>query len=210
MKSERYMKQVEMVILANSIKHGEHCVAGKDINTKEWFRPVSDESGSALSREQVMCTNPYGQYLAKPMQKIRMTLGQHVPKVNQPENFQVDDSNWVQHYKLAENELESYLDSPSDLWGRNDRVLFNKIQTGNITIHNSLCLVKVDDLKLFMSSDGKRRCSFSYNGIQYELAATDPMFDSLLRTNSILKGILCVSLGEEYHGYCYKLVASIY
>ncbi|MBH0031976.1 MULTISPECIES: hypothetical protein [Pseudoalteromonas] len=204
------MKQVEMVILANSIKHGEHCVAGKDINTKEWFRPVSDESGGALSLKQVMCTNPYGQYPAKPMQKIIMTLGQHVPKMNQPENFQVNDSNWVQHYKLAENELENYLDLPNDLWGRNDRVSFNKIHTGNIIIQNSLYLVKVEDLKLFVSNNGKRRCSFSYNGIQYELAATDPMFDSLLKTNVILKGILCVSLGEEYLGYCYKLVASIY
>jgi hypothetical protein len=210
MKSERYMKQVEMVVLANSVKHGAHCVAGKDINTKQWLRPVGDKSGCALSYEQVMCTNPYGKYPVKPMQKIKMHLGEHVPIVNQPENFQVCDSNWTQHYKLAETELENYLDSPKDLWGEGDRVGFNQILSGKINIYNSLCLVKVDELKLFNCGEGKRRCSFSYNRIQYDLAATDPMFDRLFNSTAVLKGIICVSLGEEFHGYCYKLVASIY
>jgi len=204
------MKKVEMVILANSVKHGAHCVAGKDINTKKWVRPVGSKSGCALTHKQVMCSNPYGQYPAKPMQKIIMALGNHVPKINQPENFEVDGSNWTQHYKIAESELEGYLDYPNDLWGAGDRVLFNQIKTGAVTISNSLCLVKVESLKLYTCSDNKRRCSFIYKGFNYDLAATDPMFDKLLSTSAVLQGVLCISLGEEYHGYCYKLVVSIY
>jgi hypothetical protein len=204
------MIKVEMVILANSVKHGAHCVAGKEINTKEWVRPVGNENGSALSHEQVMCINPYGSYPVKPMQKIIMALESHVPKINQPENFQVDGSSWTQHYKISEADLDRYLDHPDDLWGAGDRVVFDKIKTGAVTISNSLCLIKVESLKLYKCSDDKRRCSFIYKGFDYNLAATDPMFDKLLSSSPVLQGILCISLGEEYHGYCYKLVASIY
>ena len=204
------MIKVEMVILANSIKHGAHCVAGKEVNTKKWVRPVGNKNGSALTHKQVMCTNPYGSYPAKPMQKIRMALDSHVPKINQPENFQVDNSSWTQHYNISEGELDGYLDHPSDIWGTGDRVLFNRITTGEITIDNSLCLVRVEQLKLYTCKENRRRCSFTYKGLDYDFAATDPMFDNLLRTDAVLQGILCISLGEEYHGYCYKLVASIY
>lgn len=205
-----YMKHVEMVVLANSVKHGGHCVAGKDIKTKEWVRPVSDKDGSALSRSQVLCSNPYGKYPAKPLQKIKMNLEQHVPKVNQPENFQVGNSDWRQNYKLREDDLINYLDFPQDLWGKGNKVSFNQIKRGEVNIINSLCLVQVEKLNLFICGEGKRRCSFSYNGVMYDFPATDPMFDTLVNTNSVLAGILCISLGEEFHGYCYKLVASIY
>jgi hypothetical protein len=37
-----------VVIFANSIKHGKHCVAGKLMGDKRWIRLVADESGSEL------------------------------------------------------------------------------------------------------------------------------------------------------------------
>ena len=37
-----------IVILANSVKHGNHCVAGKCITSKSWARPVFDVSGGEL------------------------------------------------------------------------------------------------------------------------------------------------------------------
>jgi hypothetical protein len=46
-----------LVILANSVKHHLHCVAGKDINTKEWVRPVGNDDGEALSDEQSSYVN---------------------------------------------------------------------------------------------------------------------------------------------------------
>lgn len=40
-----------IVVLAKSIKHGKYCVAGKDINSNEWVRPVLDRSGAELSEQ---------------------------------------------------------------------------------------------------------------------------------------------------------------
>jgi hypothetical protein len=204
------MKIVEMIVFANSIKHGAHCVAGKEVKTKEWVRPVANVDGGALSDKQITYVNPYGNYQVKPLQKIKIGLDSHVPKINQPENFQIDGSSWTQNYKISENALNDYLDHPESIWGPSDRVSFDQIKSGKLSIGNSLCLVKVDNLKLYINAGNKRRASFNYRGIDYDLAATDPMFDELLSSTAVLQGILCISLGEEYHGYCYKLVASIY
>ncbi|MDE1239946.1 dual OB domain-containing protein [Vibrio aestuarianus] len=34
-----------VVVLADSYKHGEHCIAGKCVQTGQWIRPVSTPKG---------------------------------------------------------------------------------------------------------------------------------------------------------------------
>lgn len=199
-----------IVILANSIKHGKHCVAGKHIQSKQWVRPVSNPEGGALSNLQAKFKNPYGTYLVKPMQKIEMSLVQHVPLVNQPENYLIDDSIWEQKYSINDQELLQYLDQPINLWGEGDHVVFANIENGFVKIEQSLYLVSVDNLNLNKTELGKRRANFMYNGIQYNLAVTDPQFDSILSENKEIKNILCVSLAEKFNNNCYKVVAHIF
>ncbi len=55
---------------------------------------------------------------------------------------------------------------------------------------------------------------FSLNGVQYSLAITDPAVERVyLASNNdaynVGKAILCISLGEPYQGYAYKLIASV-
>ncbi|CAM2747568.1 hypothetical protein VIOR103205_01090 [Vibrio ordalii] len=64
------MPQSEVVVLANSIKHGQHCVAGKCVNTGKWIRPVSNLQGAELSHQQAKIQNPHGIFNVKPLQKI--------------------------------------------------------------------------------------------------------------------------------------------
>ena len=42
----------EIIILATSLKHGNRCVAGKTIHTKQWIRPVANVNGDAIRVEQ--------------------------------------------------------------------------------------------------------------------------------------------------------------
>ena len=42
------MPAVQIVILAKSVKHGNHCVAGKCVRSKRWYRPVSTIDGEEL------------------------------------------------------------------------------------------------------------------------------------------------------------------
>jgi hypothetical protein len=204
------MSQREMVILANSIKNGAYCVAGKCTDNNEWVRPVSSNMGDALSYNQVLCNNPYGSFKVKPLQKVKVGFDKPVPQINQPENFLIDSSTWTQNFKINNDELTRLLDAPDSLWGEDSAISFNAIATKQINIPQSLYLVQVENLILSKSSDDKRRAKFTYNCISYDLPVTDPMFDSLIEEEAVLQGILCISLGEVFHGSCYKIVASIF
>ncbi len=204
------MPQSEVVVLANSIKHGQHCVAGKCVNTGRWIRPVSNLQGGELSHQQARIQNPHGTFSVKPLQKARIGIAQHAPLPHQPENYLIDGTVWVQNYSFDAGQLNTLLDTPVDLWGDGNRVVHALITAGFYQVPQSLYLVQVENLRLYYTDDDKRRVSFSYGGIDYDLAATDPRFDEIVRDDLPISGILCVSLGEEYQGYCYKLVATIF
>lgn len=201
---------MEIVILANSIKHNQHCVAGKCTSSGQWVRPVSNENGAELSHMQARCRNPHGTYNVKPLQKVIMNFSTHAPLAHQPENYVIDDTTWQQNFKITKDELVEYLDQPDDIWGNTDRVEHAKILSGQIQIDQSLYLIEVDNLNLYNNEFGKRRASFSYLGMNYNFAVTDPNFDRITQNNEEVTGIICVSLGEEYQGSCYKLVATVF
>lgn len=200
-----------VVILANSVKHGKHCVAGKCIKTKQWIRPVGNNIGKELTDEEASYVNKYGKYIVKPKQKIEMNFIQQVPLVNQPENYLIDNNiKWEQKFKIEDFELEQYLDYPLTLWGTSSNVPYNEVINNEIVIEQSLYLVKVDNLQLYVNSSNKRRAKFNYNNIQYDLPVTDPQFDKIILNNQELSGILCLSLGECFNNNCYKIVATIF
>ena len=90
------------------------------------------------------------------------------------------------------------------------------MQNGQIVIQNSLFLVQVRNLALFTRDfQGKvrRRATFQYNNIVYDLSVTDPKFDNLMNTNNNYQtAVLCISLGEPapFDNNCYKIIASIF
>lgn len=198
-----------IVVFANSVKHGQHCVAGKSLSTGQWIRPVADASGRELDHEQAKYRNPYGRYLVKPLQKIQMELGVNVPLHHQPENYLLTDTEWLQEYKIEPQEVPRFLDSPADLWGHGHAVDASMISLGVVTVQQSLYLIHVPDLHLYRNEENKRRVSLSYNGSSYDLPVTDPSFDALLSGEKESHGFVCVSLGEEYNGRHYKIAATI-
>ncbi|EOD9426877.1 hypothetical protein ACJ5M7_003227 [Vibrio harveyi] len=204
------MAQSEVVVLANSIKHGQHCVAGKCVGTGNWIRPVSNMQGGELTHQQAKVKNPYGTFSVKPLQKARIGLAQAAPLPHQPENYVIDGSVWTQNYAFDPRQISTLLDTPVDLWGAGNRVNHADIVSGICHIPQSLYLVQVTNLNLYYTAGGSRRASFTYGSIDYDLAATDPNFDEIVSKSLAVSSILCVSLGEEYQGYCYKLIATIF
>lgn len=204
------MNNIEIIIFANSFKHHQHCVAGKYIKTGQWVRAVSNAEGAELTHDQAKCQNPHGTYNVKPLQKVLMNFSSHAPLKHQPENYVIDGSRWQQKYKIADEELRNYLDTPDNLWGSSDRVAYSSILSDQVTITQSLYLVQVQNLELYKNQRDKRRASFSYEGLNYDLAVTDPNFDRIVDNNMNIQGILCISLGEEFEGNCYKIVATIF
>tara|TARA_Y100000992_G_scaffold300156_1_gene268236 strand:- start:4201 stop:4821 length:621 start_codon:yes stop_codon:yes gene_type:complete len=200
---------LEIVIFANSYKDGGRCIAGKTVNEKKWVRPVSNENGGELSQEQIKYKNKYGVYSVKTLQKIKLKLLDRAPLPNQPENYLISNELWTQNYAIQEKEIYDYLDHPDSLWGNGDRVSIEMINK-KLNIKQSLYLVKVEKLKLFFTEENKRRAEFCFNGINYNFAVTDPKFDHLINEPKKINDILCISLGSNYEGNCYKLVAGIF
>ena len=70
-----------------------------------------------------------------------------------------------------------------------------------------------------MATQGKppHRCKTGFwqaNGVRYRLAVTDPIVESKYLagndgTYDVGNAILCISLGEPYKGYAYKLIAGV-
>jgi len=199
-----------IVILANSVKHHQHCVAGKCLSSRQWIRPVSTLEGAELTHDQSTYTNPYGNYIVRPKQKIEMILISSVPLINQPENFLISEQRWIQRYKIDDSELTGFLDNPVNLWGESNSVNYLDITQNRIIIDQSLYLVQTDNLRLYKNQYDKHRASFIYSGTSYDLPVTDPNFDKKANEMENVLGILCLSLGEEYQGSCYKLVAAIF
>jgi len=201
----------KIVILANSIKHHNHCVAGKCLTTGEWIRPVSAANGDALNHAQVKCRNPHGLFTVKTLQKVTIEFVSAAPLINQPENHLIAaNSEWKQDYTVKPYELPKFLDKPISLWGEGNKIAYDAIVQNRFKPQQSLFLIQTQGLELYYAAENKRRVRFTYNEIAYDLPATDPQFDKILREQKATLGILCISLGENHLGYCYKIAAAIY
>ena len=151
----------------------------------------------------------------KVLQKIKIDISHSAPLKHQPENWVINENQWTDHYKISLDDISNYLDYPESLWGNGNCVSYHDINENKITIDSSLYLIKVENIKLYIvEKEGKKkgRASFIYNEIKYDLAVTGREFFPIIGNNNkflLEKAILCISLGEVYRDYCYKLVASI-
>lgn len=205
------MKRLRCVVFASSIKHGGRCIVAKDFDSKKWFRFVSDKNGSAIPYEKAMFYNELYKksYLLIPLKVVSIPIDSESPILGQPENVILGDGSINQVEPFVVNDISGFLDNPDDLWGKGDCVSDEDVST----ITQSIYLIKPKNAKLeseINDFDGKlkRYVSFKYNMIDYRLPCTDPKFDSLLKENFSVQA-LCISLGENFNGYHYKIVASI-
>lgn len=107
--------------------------------------------------------------------------------------------------------MPKYIDRPENLWGdTNDCIPYNDIVSGKVKIDRSLYLIEAKKAETYVKTYNKRRLSFLYNGLNYDLPVTDRKFDTIEKGKVFESIYLCISLGEEYNGNCYKIVANIF
>ena len=206
----------EIVVFANSVRSGKHCVAGKEIESKQWIRPVSRRGGE-LNRAQ--CTVFGRKDPVRPLQKIEIDVdGPYTSIKHQPDNYLIGNDRWNYIGEITSGEIGPYLDSPDTLWGAGDRVPCSEIENDNMTIEQSLYLVKVSELQLHGPSFASKRmrASFYYKRERYNLSFTDPYFKEHRNWPHYREEeVLCVSLvGEKFNPrggtnyYYFKIVAA--
>ena len=217
-----------IVCLANSRKMAGRCVAGKELlsngNSGAWIRPVSDRDDEEVSAYERRYENGSDPQL---LDVIDIPIITAKPKNHQKENWLLDPHYyWEKTGRITWEELAKMADSDSPLWvnghstanGCNDRV---PTMLAHV-LKDSLRLIKVGALDLVVSQPGiafnnfKRSIQgrFSYQGDDYWLRVTDPVYERqyLQHPNgnySIGECYLTVSLGENFQGNYYKLIAGI-
>ena len=223
----KYTKTI--ICLANSRKITGRCVAGKEIAGEKiggWIRPVSSRPAGELSEEERRYENGQDPKL---LDVITIPMVEPRPHGFQSENHLIDDGYyWAKEREAGWDDLKAALDKVSGpLWdnssssynGLHDRV---EEATAN-ELGTSLRLVEVKDLKTVIAVEGaefgnakrKVRGRFTLNGAQYLLSITDPVVERQYLAGgngefNVGPAILCVSLGEPYQGYAYKLIAGVF
>ncbi len=219
---------VSIICLANSRKMSGRCVAGRKIeNGKigEWIRPVSARPTEEISEEDRRYKDGI---LPALLDVISIPMIGAKPHNFQTENHLIDDRfHWDKVRTATKDEVKASVENPKGpLWDNSDSSGSGQHDRVPVTIANSLkhslVLIEVQDLRIHVAIEGakfgnakkKARGEFTYDGIPYVLAITDPRieaeyFKQAEATYSIGKAILCVSLGEPFGGYAYKLIAAV-
>lgn len=224
------MYEKTIICLANSRKPPSgRCVAGKEVTGEQigqWVRPVSARSTHEVSEEERRYNNGKKAQL---LDIIEISLSHHAPMEFQVENHVLDDGHyWVKTGTATWEQVCSMVDGyDSDFWcscqetrhGINDKLP----SISAAAMQSSLKLVRVSTLQLevqledgFEGRPGRRRVRgrFQLEGRQYLLSVTDPEIEEHYLampngTYSIGDAVLCVSIGEIWNGFAFRLVASV-
>jgi hypothetical protein len=219
-----------IVCLANSRKkYPNRCVAGRELQRGKfgaWIRPVSDLANGDLMlkhRRYEDGTDP------KLLDVITISFQEARPQGCQKENHLIDShTSWALVRKITWDELAPAVDHVAGpLWvnghsgsnGTNDRIPEDIANN----LPSSLLLIEPEHFKISVAMEGgyekpaykKVRAHFRLNGHDYLLAVTDPPIEDKYRLKEegeykvTTPTRLCISIGEAFNGFCYKLVAGM-
>lgn len=209
-----------IICLAKSRRPGGYCIAGKEIRTGNWIRPVGSGSNDAVPIGA--CQYRDGRAVEL-LDVIDIDLRDFVPTDHQQENWLLNtDQRWVRRWRFDKKQLVSICDESDTLWenghsssqGMNNCVPYEDAKYER----DSLRLIRVDRLKISVFDHYERRRvqgQFRYNGTEYKLWITDVQYedeykDKNLGNYLIGEGYLTISLAGKYEdGRCYKLIAGI-
>jgi hypothetical protein len=212
-----------ILILASSRKPGGICLAGKRLDGAQrggWVRPVWESTGigwntSVLDRKAGRIP------VVGDVFSIPLSVSQ--PWEYQSENWQVGEGAWRYTGHPSNRALLPLADDDVSLWknswcscsGFNDRVpLAMALRDGE----GSLRLIRPDNLKFVAElNNGRRklRAHFFYRSTMYRLCVTDALacergYSRLdAGHNGAADALLCISLGQPWDAFCYKLVAGV-
>ncbi|MCX5758610.1 MAG: hypothetical protein NTU83_08920 [Candidatus Hydrogenedentes bacterium] len=217
-----------IVCLANSRKMSGRCIAGKVCGAAaagRWIRPVSERETEELSDDEYRCED--GTHPAL-LDIVWIPFKEPAPHACQTENHVVDTSarwrkmgafHWKYLDKLVDHDAETlWANGCSSRGGVNDRVSTEEAAH----LRGSLLFIKPQDLLISVATEeeafGKKRrrlrAAFRYCDVQYSLRVPDPVFEETYFSKddgayAVPEAYICVSLGEPFEGFRYKLVAAI-
>lgn len=212
----------QFVCLAKSRKNQGCCIAGKRLNDGSWIRPVDDHIVSAFMPPLLHARYENG-LVPKVLDIIEVPCVTPKPRDHQVENVEIAyRAPWKKLGRASWEEVVALVDAGADLWvnghsstGKlNDRVP----ETVLDPTQGSLRLLQLDSLLLYRRHKKNKPCvqaHFEYQGEEYKLDVTDTRVEKEFLLSSVVSVeipgpvVVCVSLGEVFNGFAYKLIAGV-
>ena len=215
---------MSLVLLANSRKHADRCIAGKSIEDGRWVRPISARPEASVSRSERCYEGGIEPAL---LDIVEVALLEPQATALQPENWLLDPEwYWTHQGRYAAAKLAALVDRPETLWdlGFSSKVgEHDRIPEGRTRLGSSLALIRASDLEIWVSQyqsediigKVKVRGRFRYRQVTYDLTITDPEIEKQYRGGPGSRArvgdrFLTISVGEPYLGYMYKLIAAVF
>lgn len=219
---------VTILCLANSRKTSGRCVAGREVingGFGKWVRPVSERENAEISLEDRRYANGQDPSV---LDIVTIPMLDPRPRGFQTENHLIDSgyywkfqrrATWAEALAAVDGQGQPLWDNISSSYnGMHDRVAEAEADPAD----GSLRLIRVPKLEVRVGiegaefGNGKRRVRglFIHHGTTHLLSITDPQIEAhfLARPNgstNVEGALLCVSLGEPWQGYAYKLIAAV-
>lgn len=213
----------QVVCLANSKKLGGRCIAGREIPdgaVGAWIRPVGNRPEGELYPHEIRLQ---GGASPRILDILEIGLSKPLPESCQRENYLVDPGfHWRRIGRFEAARITSLCEVPATLWvngshsynGMNDRIEEARCDC----LPSSLVLVQPSSPQIVVQKELKKtkvRMEFRLGEAQYGLVVTDTLYSEeyLSRGEGTYRYdgrcAICVSIGDVYKGYRYKLVASV-
>lgn len=206
-----------IICLANSYKHGDRCIAGIELRSGKWVRPVSNTEDRAITRDVRLIRGNE----PRPRDVLEIPLGDCGPDEGcQPENVLLQPGPWTKLDRVTEYFLLRYCqDSKIILHNHDNHVAPEHFKAIPKTQWQSLQLVRITNVSFSTDHRGKWRAHFEDGkGFPLALKVTDPIIlDKLCNDESVgTDCILTISLAAPWKPkdtdqpeLCYKMVAGV-
>ena len=212
---------MKLIVLANSYKLGGRCLAGIDVATGTWVRPISSETHGELDANRCLINENGRLRSVRCLDVIEIPIGGPVSTPGQPENRRLLVGDWSFTVSLDRKNAVDALDaltleddSTELLFNKDSEVAYSEELNGQVL--KSLTLVKVTDptfyLRLRHGIRPQLRAKFLFADIEYDLPITDDRkWTTYAREEPerFSSGIwyFTISLGEPYKEKMWKLIA---
>jgi hypothetical protein len=229
------MLRKTLLVLANSFKRSERCVAGRELvpaadgslHLGPWVRPVSGHDEGELSFIERVTRNTNLEVGVGDV--VEVSLDRPTNEPEQPENWLLwQNGDWMDLGRgIPRPDLDALEEFPSALWwdpgsAKSDRALDSWVARKPPA--QSLYVVRAERLVIRLGRGNYGavvgRCGFEYAGRTYDLSLTDPVVLNRLAPQAPKAGAgpidvavgsvrVCVSFTHAFNGYHYKVVATI-
>jgi hypothetical protein len=208
-----------IICLANSYKHGGRCVAGIDLDTGRWIRPVPHTQDRAITDPMMLIDGKE----PKPLDIVEIPIADFGPDEGcQPENRWVKPGKWKHIGRITAQDLISYCEDDTVILHTHQEYVLPEFFTNHPrTEWRSLQLVHKQTVKFNpdrFDSNKWRVFLCDGKGVPLDLKLTDPVILNRLRNSEKIgeNCILTVSLatpwspeGSSQPKRCYKMVAGV-